>query len=36
MGSGWAMIDAGTFAVHVVSKEVREKYLEGNITGMRL
>ena len=30
------MIDAGTFAVHVVSKEVREKYLEGNITGMRL
>lgn len=30
------MIDAGTFAVHVVSKEVREKYLEGNITGIRL
>ncbi|KAK7466981.1 hypothetical protein VKT23_004044 [Stygiomarasmius scandens] len=26
MQNGWAMIDAGDFAVHVLSKEVREKY----------
>lgn len=26
MHNGWAMIDAGDFAVHVVSKEVRDKY----------
>ncbi|THU99306.1 hypothetical protein K435DRAFT_751872 [Dendrothele bispora CBS 962.96] len=26
MQSGWAMIDAGDFAVHVLSREVREKY----------
>lgn len=26
MQNGWAMIDAGNFAVHVLSKEAREKY----------
>jgi ribosomal silencing factor RsfS len=24
--NGWAMVDAGYFAVHVLSKEAREKY----------
>ncbi|KZT67793.1 hypothetical protein DAEQUDRAFT_728791 [Daedalea quercina L-15889] len=26
INGGWAMIDAGEFAVHVVSKEAREKF----------
>lgn len=26
IGDGWAMIDAGDFAVHILSKEAREKY----------
>ncbi|KAH6918637.1 hypothetical protein BKA70DRAFT_1554667 [Coprinopsis sp. MPI-PUGE-AT-0042] len=26
MQNGWAMIDAGNFAVHILSKEAREKY----------
>ncbi|KAL0946975.1 hypothetical protein HGRIS_013125 [Hohenbuehelia grisea] len=26
MHNGWAMVDAGSFAVHVLSKEAREKY----------
>jgi len=26
MNHGWAMIDAGEFAVHVLSKDAREKY----------
>jgi ribosomal silencing factor RsfS len=26
MHDGWAMIDAGDFAVHVLSKDAREKY----------
>jgi hypothetical protein len=26
--NGWAMIDAGNFAVHIVSKQVREKYFD--------
>jgi len=26
MHNGWAMIDAGDFAVHILSKEAREKY----------
>ncbi|KAG6820609.1 hypothetical protein H0H93_014525 [Arthromyces matolae] len=26
MNNGWAMIDAGDFAVHILSKEAREKY----------
>jgi len=26
VNGGWAMIDAGEFAVHVVSKEAREKF----------
>ncbi|KAF8797975.1 hypothetical protein BYT27DRAFT_7203663 [Phlegmacium glaucopus] len=25
-GTGWVMIDAGPFAVHVLSKDAREKY----------
>jgi ribosomal silencing factor RsfS len=25
-GTGWVMIDAGQFAVHVLSKDAREKY----------
>ena len=28
MHSGWAMIDAGNFAVHIMSKQVREKYFD--------
>ncbi|EGN95443.1 hypothetical protein SERLA73DRAFT_112966 [Serpula lacrymans var. lacrymans S7.3] len=28
MHNGWAMIDAGDFAVHIVSREAREKYFE--------
>jgi ribosomal silencing factor RsfS len=28
MHNGWAMIDAGDFAVHVLSRRVREKYFE--------
>ncbi|KAF9005598.1 hypothetical protein BDQ17DRAFT_1239785 [Cyathus striatus] len=26
MAAGWAMIDAGNYAVHILSKEAREKY----------
>ena len=26
VNGGWAMIDAGDFAVHILSKEAREKY----------
>ncbi|EAU88589.1 hypothetical protein CC1G_04295 [Coprinopsis cinerea okayama7 len=26
MKTGWAMVDAGNFAVHILSKEAREKY----------
>ncbi|KXN82066.1 hypothetical protein AN958_03224 [Leucoagaricus sp. SymC.cos] len=26
MGNGWALVDAGDFAVHVLSREAREKY----------
>lgn len=26
VNGGWAMIDAGDFAVHIVSKEAREKF----------
>ena len=26
VNGGWAMIDAGDFAIHIVSKEAREKY----------
>jgi ribosomal silencing factor RsfS len=26
MDNGWAMVDAGDFAVHVLSKDAREKY----------
>lgn len=26
MGNGWAMVDAGDFVVHVLSREAREKY----------
>jgi ribosomal silencing factor RsfS len=28
MYNGWAMIDAGNFAVHIMSKQTREKYFE--------
>jgi len=28
MNNGWAMIDAGNFAVHIMSKQTREKYFE--------
>lgn len=28
MHNGWAMIDAGNFAVHILSKEARQKYFE--------
>jgi ribosomal silencing factor RsfS len=28
MHYGWAMVDAGDFAVHVLSKAAREKYFE--------
>jgi ribosomal silencing factor RsfS len=28
MNTGWAMIDAGNFAVHIMSKEARKKYFE--------
>ncbi|TFK42635.1 hypothetical protein BDQ12DRAFT_676533 [Crucibulum laeve] len=28
MASGWAMVDGGNFAVHVLSKEAREKYFD--------
>jgi ribosomal silencing factor RsfS len=28
MHNGWAMVDAGNFAVHILSKEARQKYFE--------
>ncbi|KAG5646646.1 hypothetical protein DXG03_002636 [Asterophora parasitica] len=28
MHNGWAMIDAGDFAIHILSKEAREKYFD--------
>ncbi|KAH7910657.1 hypothetical protein BJ138DRAFT_1173027 [Hygrophoropsis aurantiaca] len=28
MHNGWAMIDAGSFAVHIISSEARQKYFE--------
>lgn len=28
MDYGWAMVDAGDFAVHVLSKDAREKYFD--------
>lgn len=28
MHNGWAMIDAGNFAVHIMSKDARQKYFE--------
>jgi ribosomal silencing factor RsfS len=27
-GTGWVMIDAGPFAVHVLSKDARERYFQ--------
>ncbi|KAG6889303.1 hypothetical protein C0995_001959 [Termitomyces sp. Mi166 len=30
MHNGWAMIDAGDFAVHILSKEAREKYFNSS------
>ncbi|GLB35007.1 putative ribosomal silencing factor during starvation [Lyophyllum shimeji] len=31
MHNGWAMVDAGDFAVHVLSKEAREKYFSERV-----
>jgi len=28
MANGWAMVDVGDFAVHVVSRDVQQKYFE--------
>ncbi|KAG5353963.1 hypothetical protein C0989_011451 [Termitomyces sp. Mn162] len=30
MHNGWAMIDAGDFAVHILSREAREKYFDSS------
>lgn len=29
MHNGWAMVDGGDFAVHVMSEDVRDKYFSG-------
>ena len=29
MHDGWAMVDAGDFAVHILSRTVRERYFAG-------
>ncbi|KAF6765154.1 hypothetical protein DFP72DRAFT_333994 [Ephemerocybe angulata] len=31
MGTGWALVDGGNFAVHILSMEAREKYFSGLI-----
>ena len=32
MQNGWAMVDAGDFAVHIISKAAREKYFGNTST----